>query len=102
MHTSRNPIIREMASMPDGPVILMIRSEARKLPQSISAVERKINGGAVIIIQGGKLVLCLRVAEALMISAMVPGPVVLGMASGMNAKLARFASPLRDAEGGAG
>ncbi|MNJ68378.1 hypothetical protein D3C77_646210 [compost metagenome] len=91
--------MRDTASIPDGPVTFMIRSEARKQLQSISAVERKINGGAISITHDGKVVLCLMVAEALMISAIVPGPAVLGMANGTNAKLARSASPLPEVDG---
>jgi hypothetical protein len=92
MQTSKKPIKREIASMPDSPVAFIIKSEAYKQHHSIKAVKRKINGGAVNNTQGGKDVLFLMLAEALMIIAIVPGPAVLGMAKGMNAKLVRFAA----------
>jgi hypothetical protein len=60
----------------------MIKSDARKQPQSVNAVTRKIKGGAVSSTHCGKVVLFLMVAEALMIIAIVPGPAVLGMARG--------------------
>ncbi|MCY1409025.1 hypothetical protein D9M71_243620 [compost metagenome] len=88
-----------MASIPDSPTALIIKSEARKQPKSIREVERKINGGAAINTQDGKIVLCLMVAEALMIIAIVPGPAVPGMASGMNAKLVRPVSLSREGDG---
>ncbi|MNY48450.1 hypothetical protein D3C86_1837870 [compost metagenome] len=66
----------------------MINPELRRQIQRIIAVNKKINGGAVNSTQAGNNVLCLMVAEELIIIAMVPGPAVLGMASGMKAKLA--------------
>ena len=84
--------MREMASTPDSPIAFIIKSEARKQHQRMRAVERKIKGGAVSNTQDGKVVLFLMVAEALMIIAIVPGPAVLGMANGTNAKLVRAAS----------
>jgi len=85
-----------MASTPDSPIAFIIKSEVRKQPQRIREVKRKINGGAVNNTQDGKVVLCLIVEEALMIIAIVPGPAVLGMANGMNAKLVSSASLSQD------
>lgn len=82
--------------MPDSPVAFIIKSEASKQHQSVNETERKISGGAVNNTQGGKTVLFLMVAAALMIIAIVPGPAVLGMANGMNAKLVRSTAPSPD------
>lgn len=98
MHTRRKPISRDMASMPDCPIILMIIPEPSRHTQRIRAVIRKINGGATNKTQAGNNVLCLIVAAELMIIAMVPGPAVLGMASGMNAKFGCSVAPLLEAE----
>jgi len=75
-------------------VTRMMIPDPLKHNQRIRAVKRKISGGAVTNTQAGKDVLCLIVAEALMIIAIVPGPAVLGMASGMKAKLAVSGVPL--------
>lgn len=99
MQTSKKPIKRDMASIPDSPVAFIIKSEARKQHHRIREVKMKIKGGAVSNTQDGKVVLFLMVAEALMIIAIVPGPAVLGMANGMNAKLVRSASLSQEEDG---
>jgi hypothetical protein len=99
MHTSKKPIKRDIASMPDSPVTRMTIPEPLKHNQRIRDVNRKISGGAVNNTQAGNNVLCLIVAAELIIIAIVPGPAVLGMASGMKAKLVFYCVALLEEEG---
>ncbi len=88
MQTSRKPIRREIASMPPFPTRRMIAPELRRQLHKITPTSAKIIGGATRTTHSGKLTPCFTVEAELMIIAMVPGPAVLGIASGTKAILA--------------
>lgn len=99
---SKKPMSREITSIPDLPNAFMINPEVSKQIQRIRETERKISGGATHNTHVANTVLFFMVADALMIMAIVPGPAVLGMASGMKAKLVRSPASVSIADSGRG
>ncbi|MNN76900.1 hypothetical protein D3C81_1933180 [compost metagenome] len=66
----------------------MIAPELRKHPHKMTPIMAKISGGATMTTHAEKVVPSRTVDAELIIIAIVPGPAVLGMASGTNAILA--------------
>ncbi|BAK13741.1 hypothetical protein PAJ_3662 [Pantoea ananatis AJ13355] len=85
MQTSKKPIRREIASMPPLPTRRMIAPELRREIHKITLTTRNVSTGATFSTQAGKSTPLRTVEAEEMIIAIVPGPAVLGIASGTKA-----------------